>query len=309
MILQTSKTSIDQSHQFNIMIGFIMVITALLFVAYPATAQTVWPKVVDSKDGVPISYEVHGAGEPALVFVHGWSCDSRYWRKQLPVFSKNYKVVLIDLAGHGHSGFNRQDYTMRAFGEDVKAVIEATNSQQVILIGHSMGGTAIAHTALLIPQQVKGLIAVDDYHNIEYPLSQEEFDMMVTPIRNDFRSGTRQFVEQMFAPDTDSVSREFILADMSAAPSQVALSAMEELMSHSIDGSAAKIFEEIRIPIMAVNGDLWPIDTEANRRHMKSFEAIVVEGADHFLMINRPDEFNKALMKAIKAIAENDEKQ
>jgi len=77
---------------------------------------------------------------------------------------------------------------------------------------------------------------------------------------------------------------------------------MEELMSHSIDGSAAEIFEEISIPIMAVNGDRWPIDSEANRRHMKSFEAIVVEGGDHFLMVNRSAPFNEALMKAVKAI-------
>ncbi len=106
----------------------------------------------------------------------------------------------------------------------------------------------------------------------------------------------------MFYPNADTISREWILEDMSAAPPFVALSAMEELMSHSIDGSAAELFEEIRIPIMAVNGDLWPIDYEANRRHMKSFEVIVVEGGDHFLMVNRSEPFNEALIKAVNAI-------
>src|SRR5512136_2917958 len=61
-------------------------------------AQTEWPRVVASKDGVPISYEVHGQGEPTLVFVHGWSCDARYWRAQLAQFSKNHRVVTLDLA-------------------------------------------------------------------------------------------------------------------------------------------------------------------------------------------------------------------
>jgi hypothetical protein len=47
-------------------------------------AEMAWPRMAISADGVPISYEVHGAGEPTLVLVHGWSCDGRYWQKQIP---------------------------------------------------------------------------------------------------------------------------------------------------------------------------------------------------------------------------------
>ena len=286
----------------------LLVITLLLSHVSLSQVHSNWPQTTTSADGTTISYETYGEGDLTLIFVHGWSCDSRYWQEQISTFSKDYKVVLVDLAGHGHSGTGRETYSMKSFGEDVQAVVEKTESNNVILIGHSMGATVIAQTALLIPQKVIGLIAVDDYHNIEYPLTQEEFDMMVTPIRNDFRSGARQFVQQMFYPNADAISREWILADMSAAPPQVALSAMEELMSHFIDGSAAELFEEINVPIMAVNGDLWPIDSEANRRHMKSFEAIVVEGGDHFLMLNRSGPFNTALKNAVNAI-ENKSKE
>ena len=62
----------------------------VLFLAFgEVRAQAEWPHVVPSKDGTPISYEIYGVGEPSLVFVHGWSCDARYWRAQLPHFSKN----------------------------------------------------------------------------------------------------------------------------------------------------------------------------------------------------------------------------
>ena len=265
-------------------------------------AQEEWPHVVPSKDGTPISYEIYGVGEPFLVFVHGWSCDARYWRAQLSHFSKNHRVVVLDLAGHGHSGSTRSRYTMKAFGEDVQAVTEATNSQSVILIGHSMGGSVIAEAARLMPNRVIGIVGVDTLDNIEYPMTREELDQMLAPLKSDFQAGSRQFVKEMISPKTNLLTREWILSDISSAPPAVALSAMNEMMSQYITGEAAKIFDEILIPVFAVNGDLWPINYEANRRHMFSFDAIVLNEADHFLMMDRPEKFNKALEKAIHAI-------
>jgi pimeloyl-ACP methyl ester carboxylesterase len=273
-----------------------------------AQAQTKWPHFTASKDGVPISYEVYGSGEPTLVFVHGWSSDARYWRAQVSSFSEKYRVVVLDLAGHGHSGMSRSTYTMGAFGEDVRAVAEATGSHKVILIGHSMGGSVIAEAARLLPGRVIGLIGIDTLENIEYPMTREELKKMVAPLEQDFRTGSRQFVGEMISPQTDPHLREWILSDVSAAPPGVALSAMNEMMTQYVTGDAAKVFEKIRIPVVTVNGDLWPINYEANRRHMYSYEAIVLKKADHFLMMNRPEEFNHALEKAIRMLSVQDRK-
>ena len=277
-----------------------LVILFLIFGVIRAEAK--WPRVVPSKDGIPISFEVYGAGEPTLVFVHGWSCDARYWRAQVPHFSKSHRVVTLDLAGHGHSGTKRLQYSMLAFGEDVQAVTEATGSNRVILLGHSMGGSVIAEAARLMPDRVIGLIAVDTLHNIEYPMTPEELSKMLAPLEKDFLNGTREFVEQMILPSMKPQLREWILADMSAAPSAVALSASKSMMTQYITGEAAKIFHEIRAPVVSVICDMWPVDYEANRRHMSFFEAIILKGADHFLMLDRPKEFNQALEKAILTI-------
>jgi len=274
---------------------------AVLFLALGG-AQAEWPHMVPSKDGTLISYDMHGAGETALVFVHGWSCDARYWSAQAPVFSKNFKVITLDLAGHGHSGMSRFVYTMKAFGEDVQAVTEATGSSNVILIGHSMGGVVIAEAARLMPDRVIGLIGVDTLQNIEYPMTREEFEKMIAPMEKDFETASRQFVGEMISPGGDPRLREWILSDISAAPSAVALSAMNNMMSLYITGEAAKLFDEIRVPVVAVNADMWPVNYEANRRHMVSFDAIILKGADHFLMMDRAEEFNRSLEAAISMI-------
>ncbi|MEE4352074.1 MAG: alpha/beta hydrolase [Desulfatiglans sp.] len=282
---------------------FLLTCLLLLLLTYgPVRAQSQWPNIAYSKDGTPISYETRGRGEPTLVFVHGWSCDSRYWREQVSHFAGNHHVVTLDLAGHGHSGLTRSQYSMKSFGEDVQAVTEATASHSVILIGHSMGGIVIAEAARLMPGPVLGLIGVDTLQNIEYPMTREELGKMITPLEKDFQTGCRHFAKGMILPQTDPKLREWILADMSSAPPSVALSAMKEMMELYITGKTAETFEKIRVPVIAVNGDLWPINYEANQRHMAFFEAIVLKEADHFLMMNRPAEFNAALEKAITTI-------
>lgn len=283
----------------------VAVCLVVLFLTWGALrAQAAWPHVVLSLDGTPISYEIYGSGEPTLVFIHGWSCDARYWRAQVPYFSQHYRVVVLDLAGHGHSGMTRSRYTMSAFGEDVRAVTEATGSRRVILIGHSMGGSVMAEAARLMPNRVIGLIGIDTLENIEYPMTDKELKKMIAPLEQDFREGSRKFVAGMIFPETDPQLREWILADIAAAPPAVALSAMNEMMSQYVSGEAATIFDKIRLPVVTVDGDLWPINYEANRRHMFSYEAIVLQGADHFLMMDRLEEFNPALEKAIRMILE-----
>ena len=193
---------------------------------------------------------------------------------------------------------------MGSFGDDVRAVTESTGSHSVILIGHSIGGSVIAEAACLMPDRVIGLIGIDTLENIEYPMTREELKKMIAPLEEDFRDGSRQFVGEMIASNTDPQLREWILSDMSAAPPSVALSAMNEMMTQYITGEAAKVFKKVRIPVVTVNGDLWPVNYEANRRHMFSFDAIVLKEADHFLMVDRPIDFNKALEKAILMLTE-----
>src|SRR3954466_8079218 len=130
----------------------------LLAMTAPGTARTGTAK---SADGVPIHYEVQGRGEPALVFVHGWAIDGRYWDAQVPVFARTHRVVTLDLAGHGRSGRERKDWTVAAFGQDVRAVVEALKLPRVVLIGHSMSGNVVLEAAKMMPECVVGIIPVD----------------------------------------------------------------------------------------------------------------------------------------------------
>jgi len=274
----------------------------MLAMVLPAAASVNLPHVVLSADNTPISYEVYGTGEPTLVFVHGWSCDSRYWRMQIDHFAKKYRVVVLDLAGHGQSGMTRKCYFMGAFADDVRAVTESVGSKTVILVGHSMGGEIVARAARMMPDRVIGVIGVDSLENVEYPLSSREAEAMLAPMLDDFRGESRAFVATMFHNNADPAVRQWVLDDIASAPPAIALEAMEAYLFEYVSGKVAKIFDGIEVPVVCVNGDLWPVDLEANRRHIKSFEAITVPGGDHFLMLDKANAFNQALEKAVYSI-------
>lgn len=268
-------------------------------------AQETRTRIVPSRDGTPISYEVYGQGEPALVFVHGWSGDARYWRAQVPYFSREHRVVVLDLAGHGHSGLTpRTRYSMASFGEDVRAVTEAACGGKIILIGHSMGGAVIAEAARLMPGRVIGLIGIDTLENVEYSLSPQGLKDMMAPLEKDFQAGSRKFVGDMFSPGADPGIREWVMSDVPSAPPAVALSALNEYLNQYVTGEASGIFDKLRIPVITVNADMWPINYEGNRRHMFSYDAFVLKGADHFLMLDHPDEFNVLLQKAVLVLTD-----
>lgn len=259
--------------------------------------------VTTSKDGNPISYEEYGHGESALVFIHGWSCDSRYWRKQIPFLADSHHIITVDLAGHGQSGQNRQNYTMQAFGEDVTAVLNDAGVESAILIGHSMGGRVIAEAAALAPDKVVGLIGIDTLQNVEYPLTEDTFELMVNPLEENFMEGCKAFVSTMLMPDPANPElRQWIIDDMSSAPSNVAVSAISNMLSMYITGEFATVFDHLKQPVVCVNADKWPVDVEANRRHMTSFEMITITNADHFMQLNQSKEFNEALYEAINII-------
>lgn len=255
---------------------------------------------VPSVDRVPIAYEVHGQGEPALVLVHGWSCDRSYWKEQIEYLSPQYRLVLVDLAGHGESGAGRKNYSMSAFGADVAAVVDSLGLKKIVLVGHSMGGDVVVEAAKLLPGRVVGLVWVDDYKSLGPPRSAAEVDAFVAKFRNDFRGTTNAFVRGLFAPNADPRLVDRVAKDMASAPPAVALSAL-----HNSFANAAHIpadLAALRLPVVAINSDRDPTDHESLGKN--GVKAFVMPDSGHFLMLEDPLRFNRSLDSIVKGFAQ-----
>ena len=251
-----------------------------------------------SFDGVRISYDVGGKGEPVLVFVHGWSCSREYWKEQVGHFSKKHKVVTIDLAGHGRSGLSRKDYTIEAFGKDVAAVAEKLNLNRIILIGHSMGGPVIVEAAGQMPDRVICLVGADTFHDIEKGYHSAEIEKIAIRLEADFVKEAQNFVRQMFPPTTETELVEWVADRMSSADPEVGINAFRNLGNYDLKSAAQKM----EIPICSISADLWPMNLDANKKYAKSFKLKLMPGVGHFVMLEDPEKFNKLLEEIIEEL-------
>jgi pimeloyl-ACP methyl ester carboxylesterase len=253
-------------------------------------------EIRSSADGVPVVYEVHGTGMPALVLVHGWSCDRSYWKDQVEPLSRRFRVVTVDLAGHGESGLGRARWTIAAFGADVATVVDALGLDRVVLIGHSMGGDAILEAARLLPGRIEGLVWIDVYRQLANFQPPERVEERMAPFRADFVGTTRTFVRDMFPPGADPALVERVVADMSAAPPEVALEAAESAWGYGRKVPAA--LQGLALPIIAINSEDRAADLESMARH--GVEVVVMPGVGHFPMMEDPARFNEILIRVLE---------
>jgi len=252
-----------------------------------------------SADGVRIAYETRGLGSPALVFVHGWCCSRRHWDFQISAFAQSALVVAIDLAGHGESASNRENWSIARFGNDVTTVVDALELQDVILIGHSMGVDVVLEAARELDGRVHGLVWVDQYTTLSAFMTQQSIQQRVDPFRAHFVDATHAFVRRMFAPTSDPLLIDHVCQSMSSAPEGIAVPALEATWDHG--PSVPGILAELRLPVVTINAASPPTDTSSMRRN--GVEVLLMPGAGHFPMLERPREFNLCLSQAIQRIS------
>ena len=254
---------------------------ALTFVA-PLSAATV--------DGLTINYKSVGTG-PTIVFVHGWTCDLSSWDQQVPAFSKKYRVVTLDLPGHGKSPLPKDGkLSMDLFARAVEAVRVENKADRMVLVGHSMGGPVIRQYAHLYPAHVAGLVAVDG------PLDMRGFPppnfSAPPPLAGAEGLKTREtMIRGMFVPSTSPAIQDHVLKMMLGAPEATAAGAMAAMFDPSIRWA-----DPIKAPSLQVVAGTGQVpDVQKIREVLPAFEASQVAGTGHFLMLEKPAEFNQRL--------------
>ena len=225
-----------------------------------------------SGDGVSVRFRVAGAdhGEPTIVLVHGFACDSTFWNAQLRHLAETHRVVAIDLPGHGRSGMDRVDWTMEAFGDDVRAVCDEIGAHRVVVVGHSMGGPVAVEAAKLMPDRVVAIVPVETFHDVERRLNEEQLIELLAAWREDFAGSAERMVREFFftkESDPDLVDRT--VAKLRTMRPDIGLALLESMFRYD----AARNLESVTVPVRGINAaDGQPTNVEAARRHARDYQ-------------------------------------
>jgi pimeloyl-ACP methyl ester carboxylesterase len=257
-----------------------------------------------SADGVQIKFTNQGEGEVSILLVHGWTNDKTIWDLQIPALSEKYQVLAIDLAGHGESGNNREEWTMKAFGEDIAAVVDAADLKKVILVGFSMGGPAIVEAARLLPDEIKGLILVDAIQDPEAtippPVMQFMDSVMMAMIQNINEENLVQYGFIRNDPESE-LEKVKMMVDRDQTGWHDML---RENMRWENEDCVAGL-QTVDVPVVAINTDNQPTNVDNFKKYLSDFTFVPVSGSGHVMMWDITEEFNDILLDAIEKILSN----
>lgn len=239
-----------------------------------------------------IHYKSWGKGKDALVLVHCWTCNLELWRDQIPEFSKRARVVALDLPGHGLSDKPETTYSMDFFADAVDAVMKDAGLEHAVLVGHSMGTPVVRQFYRKYPQKTLAIVIVDGA--IRQFGTKEQRDQFTAPLRG---PNYKEAGVKMFAAMTSTLSdadKERIRNSYVSTPQYVLVSSMDAMGVDSIYAP-----DKINVPVLAIlaKSPYWPADTEQFLHSLApDLEYQMWDGVSHFLFMDRPKEFNAAVI-------------
>ena len=247
-----------------------------------------------------IHYVTTGRGNRTIVLIHGWSCNLDFWREQIPALSAKARLILIDLPGHGQSDKPPTGYTMDYFAQAVLAVLRDARVEKAIFIGHSMGGAVIARVHHHAPEKVAALVSLDGLL-CRLSGSTEEGRALVGGFASPhYREHAQGFIRPLFPiPGTEAL-RDRVTAEMLATPQHVMLGGMLAMISPD---QPDWILQKVNAPVIVINARTpwWNVAYESYVLSLSpQSDYMIMDGVGHFLMLERPAEFNAILLQKLR---------
>jgi len=247
-----------------------------------------------------IHYVTTGKGNHTIVFVHCWAGNSGFWREQVPALADKARLVLIDLPGHGQSDKPHTQYTMDFFASAALTVMRDAHVDKAALVGHSMGTPVICRVYKQAPEKVAALVAIDGI--LRRPkMPAEQAAQFVAAFRApEYRENTRKGMGALFpVPGTEAL-RDRVVSELLATPQYVMVGAMEGMFGADQPDWDVK---KATVPVVVINAPN-PMWSDEYKDYVRSLspktDYRLIDGAGHWLMLEKPGEFNIALIEMLR---------
>jgi len=253
-------------------------------------------------NGINLNYHEQGQGE-SLLFLHGLGSQGEDWAFQVPFFATRYRVITVDLRGHGASDKPAGPYSVAMMAEDVVGLLDALNIESAHIVGLSMGGMIAFQLVVDRPERVRSMVIVNSGPAL-VPRNASEW----------LRVQQRLLLARLFGPSRTGV---FLSKRLFPKPEQEFLrdqfierwamndrNAYVAALRAIIGWSVAERIGEIRCPVLVVSGDrdYTPLDVKREyTARIPGAQFVLVEDSGHATPIDQSDVFNRSVLKFLES--------
>lgn len=270
---------------------------------------------VSSRAGGHIWYRQQGNGRP-LLFIHGWCMSGEVWQLQQQALADRYRIVMIDLRGHGRSSVPEGGMGgFEGYAADLVDLVESLDLQGGVAVGWSMGAQVLLKAYSVLAQRLAALVLVGATPrftaapHFPYGLPAKEAEGMRLKVRRNLERTLSGFQRQLFvAGELDDPQRAAevatLLAEVPAPSSVAALDGLEALMSDEMLQEA----RQVKCPTLLLHGGQDPICLPQASAWLAETipysRRVLYPGCGHAPFLSRPKQFNHDVQQFVEDINE-----
>lgn len=252
-----------------------------------------------NRDGVKLAYLDKGSGDPALLFIHGWSSDHTFWRDQIPEFAQRHRVVAVDLRGLGESDAPDEDSTIKQFTDDVAWLSREIGLDKPVIVGHSMGGLIAFKFVQQHQEMARAAVIVD---TPLLPLTDEikgRFAALLSALRSSgYKDVITSVAKSMFGADVPAEIRDYVAERMAAAPQRH----MHTAMASSFFSEENVPTGDIPVPSLSILSKMQAARKNQLEERFPGMEVTTVD-CGHAIQMEKPEEFNAILRSFVEKVS------
>jgi 3-oxoadipate enol-lactonase len=256
---------------------------------------------------INLYYEIHGKGEP-LVMIMGGTASLEWSYRAIPVFSREYRLILFDNRGAGRSDKPDISYTMEMMTDDLAGLLDAIGIDSAHIQGGSLGGMIAQQFALRYPKRVRSLIlactACGGTHGvtmIDPEMIRAVERLQGLPLKKRMMETLRLSISQEFIDKKPGLVQEYV-AKMIEHPAP-----LQTMMRHTHAALGHDTYDrlpEIKAPTLVIAGDADRFIPVKNSRILASripgAELVILKNMGHMFNLEAEDESNKIMLDFLK---------
>jgi pimeloyl-ACP methyl ester carboxylesterase len=252
--------------------------------------------------GTWLHYRASGGGE-TLLLVHGLGSSARDWELQTSAVASHYRVIAVDLRGHGQSQKPAGPYSMTHFAADMDGLLQVIDAGPAHVVGISLGGMVALQLALDTPEMVRSLCVVNSVPEVSVRTLRQHSEMALRMVitRVLRMRAMAAFIAATVFPEPENAQLRRAMAALWSQNDRRAYAAA----SRALPGwSVLNRLKEISCRALVVSGDRpysSLLQCEPRLAEIPGAQVVIIPGALHAAPVQQPEQFNAALRAFLSA--------